>query len=224
VLPSAFRLREGHLPVPSASPPLTLGDAALFDDGLVPAVGLVCMGAGLIALAAQISVSLPFTPVPITGQTFAVLLVGASLGAVRGATSALLYLAIGVANAPVFAHGGSGVGALTGATGGYLVGFPCAAALAGWLSERHWDRRFASAIGAMLSANVMIYAVGVPWLAISLHTSFRHALELGLYPFVPGDTLKLYLAAALLPTAWRAIRARPHRATGEPANDRDGSL
>jgi biotin transport system substrate-specific component len=202
------RSRVSSAPAARENVPLTLGQAVLFDEGFFAVAALVCTGAGVIALAAQLSVSLPFTPVPLTGQTFAVLLVGASLGTLRGAASAFVYLAIGIADAPVFAHGSAGVGVLTGATGGYLVAFPFAAALAGRLSERRWDRRFGSAVGAMVSANIVIYAVGLPWLAVSLHTSFRHALELGLYPFVPGDTLKLYLAAALLPAAWRATRLR----------------
>lgn len=187
--------------------PTTLADHAVRSSSRVHVASIICSGAALIALAAQISIALPFTPVPITGQTFAVLLVGAALGAARGGASALLYLGLGVADTPVFAHGASGIGVLTGASGGYLVGFPIAAALAGWLAEKHWDRRFGSAIGAMLSGNVVIYAIGIPWLALSLHTSFKRALELGLYPFVPGDTLKLYLAAACLPVAWRAAGA-----------------
>jgi biotin transport system substrate-specific component len=183
----------------------------------------ICGGAALIALAAQISIALPFTPVPITGQTFAVLLVGASLGAFRGGASALLYLAIGAADTPVFAHGASGLAVITGPSGGYLVSFPVAAALAGWLAEKRWDRRFGSSIGAMLSGNVVIYAVGIPWLAVSLHTSLEKALELGLYPFVPGDTLKLYLAATCLPVAWRAADASSKRLDNAPTRRRESS-
>jgi biotin transport system substrate-specific component len=187
----------------AARRPATLADLALRGSGGIGVAAIVCSGTALIALAAQISIALPFTPVPITGQTFAVLLVGAGLGTLRGGASALLYLALGAADTPVFAHGASGIGAITGASGGYLVSFPIAAALAGRLAEQRWDRRFGSAIGAMLCGNVVVYAIGVPWLALSLHTSLQRALELGLYPFVPGDTLKLYLAAACLPAAWR---------------------
>jgi biotin transport system substrate-specific component len=166
---------------------------------------LIGLGAGLIAGSAQISIALPFTPVPITGQTFAVLLVGASLGTVRGGTSALLYVLLGIAGAPVYAHGAQGWAVITGASGGYLVSYPFAAALTGWLAERHWDRRFSSAVGAMLTGNVLIYLFGLPWLAVVLGTGLEKTLELGLYPFVPGDTFKLYLAAALLPAAWRTV-------------------
>jgi biotin transport system substrate-specific component len=187
-------------------------DAATLRLALVPRTDLltdavlVALGAGLIAASAQISIPLPFTPVPITGQTFSVLLVGASLGTVRGGASALLYVLVGIAGAPVYASGHHGWEIVTGASGGYLVSYPFVAALTGWLAERKWDRRFSSAVGAMLTGNVVIYLFGLPWLAVVLGTGLEKTLEQGLYPFVPGDTLKLYLAAALLPAAWKAVR------------------
>ena len=107
---------------------------------------------------------------------------------------------------PVYAAGGEGWDVIVGASGGYLVGYPFAAALTGYLAERRWDRRFSSAIGAMLTGNVVIYLFGLPWLAVVLNTNLEKTLELGLYPFVPGDTFKLYLAAAALPAAWRLAR------------------
>lgn len=183
----------------------TLRFAVLPGAGLYTDLVLIGLSAGLIAGSAQISIALPFTPVPITGQTFAVLLVGASLGTVRGGASALLYVLLGIAGAPVYAHGAQGWAVITGASGGYLVSYPFASALTGWLAERHWDRRFSSAVGAMLTGNVLIYLFGLPWLAVVLGTSLEKTLELGLYPFVAGDTFKLYLAAALLPTAWRTL-------------------
>ena len=183
----------------------TLRLAALPGAGVLTDAVLIVLGAGLLAGSAQVSIALPFTPVPITGQTFAVLLVGASLGTVRGATSALLYLLLGVAGAPVYAHGAESFAVITGASGGYLVSYPFASALTGWLAERRWDRRFSSAVGAMLTGNVLIYLVGLPWLAVVLGTGLEKTLELGLYPFVPGDTFKLYVAAALLPAAWRMV-------------------
>jgi biotin transport system substrate-specific component len=183
----------------------TLRLAALPETGIGTDLGLVCLGAALIAGSAQISIALPFTPVPITGQTFAVLLVGASLGTARGGAGALLYVLLGVAGAPVYAHGAQGWAVISGASGGYLVSYPFAAALTGRLAERHWDRRFSSAVGAMLTGSVVIYLFGLPWLAVVLHTGLEKTLELGLYPFVPGDTIKLYLAAALLPGAWRYL-------------------
>jgi len=180
--------------------------------GLLTDAVLVTAGTALVAGAAQISVSLPFTPVPITGQTFAVVLVGASLGTVRGFTSLFLYLWLGVAGAPIYAHHDHGWSVLTSASGGYLVGFVIAAALTGFLAERRWDRRFSSSIGSMLTGNVIIYLVGLPWLAVVLDTNLEKTLEYGLYPFVPGDIFKLYLAAALLPGTWRVVehvRPRP---------------
>ncbi len=169
-------------------------------------------GTGLVAAAAQISVKLPFTPVPITGQTFAVVLVGASLGAVRGAASLSLYFLFGIIGAPIYAHHDSGWNVITSASGGYIVGFVVAAAVTGWLAERRWDRRVSSSIGAMLTGNVIIYLVGLPWLAVVLDTNLEKTLEYGLYPFVPGDTFKLYLAALALPLAWRGVeRAGGHR-------------
>jgi biotin transport system substrate-specific component len=168
-------------------------------------IALVTLGAALIAACAQISIPLPFTPVPITGQTFAVLLVGASLGTVRGGSSALLYLLAGIAGAPVYADGAHGWTVISGASGGYLLGFVIAAALTGHLAEQRWDRTFSSALGAILTGNLIIFLIGLPWLAIALDTNLEKTLELGLYPFIPGEILKLYLAAALLPTAWRAL-------------------
>jgi len=188
--------------------------AATLRTAVFPRVGwaadaaLVCAGAALIAGAAQVSIPLPFTPVPVTGQTFAVLLVGAGLGTLRGGASGLLYLLLGLVGAPVYADGHHGLAVITGATGGYLVAFPLAAALSGRLAERRWDRRFSSAVGAMLTGNVLVYLVGLPWLSVSLGTGLERTLELGLYPFVPGDLLKLYLAAALLPSAWRLVGRR----------------
>jgi biotin transport system substrate-specific component len=186
-------------------------DAATLRFAVFPRVGfaadalLVLAGTGLVAAAAQVSI--PFEPVPLTGQTFAVLLVGSALGAIRGAASLTLYLWLGVAGAPIYADGRHGWSILTGVTGGYILGFVLAAAVTGYLAERGWDRRFSSAVGAMLTGNVIIYAVGLPWLAAVLNTNLEQTLEYGLYKFVPGDLLKLYLAAALLPGAWRAVAA-----------------
>ncbi len=179
---------------------------ALFPrTGLLVDSLLVLLGTGLVAGAAQISVALPFTPVPITGQTFAVVLVGASLGVVRGTASLSLYLLLGALGAPIYADQRHGWDVLTGASGGYIVGFVLAATVIGYLAEQRWDRRLSSAIAAMLTGNVIIYLVGLPWLAVDLGTSLEKTLELGLYPFVPGDVFKLYLAALLLPSAWRLV-------------------
>jgi biotin transport system substrate-specific component len=178
---------------------------------LVPRLGaltdavLVLAGTGLVAGAAQISFSLPFTPVPITGQTFAVVLVGASLGTIRGVASLVLYLWLGVAGAPIYAHHAHGWSVVTSASGGYIVGFVLAAAVTGFLAERRWDRSLSSSISSMLTGNVIIYLVALPWLAVVLDTNLEKTLEYGLYPFVPGDIFKLYVAAALLPGAWKLV-------------------
>ncbi|HEX5468056.1 MAG TPA: biotin transporter BioY [Gaiellaceae bacterium] len=166
---------------------------------------LVVAGAGFVALAAQIEIHLGFTPVPISGQTFAVLLVGASLGGLLGTASLVLYLGVGLIGAPVFSGGEGGWEWIQGATGGYLVGFAVAAAVAGLLAERRWDRRVSTAVTAMLTGNVIVYLFGLPWLAHVAGYGWRETFENGLYPFVVGDLVKLYLAGALLPAAWAAV-------------------
>ncbi len=186
-------------------------DAATLRVAVFPRAGaladavLVLGGAALVALAAQLEIHLGFTPVPITGQTFAVLLVGASLGALRGTASLALYLLAGLVGAPVYSGGEEGWEIVSGVTGGYLVGFVVAAAVTGWLAELRWDRRFSSALSAMLIGSVIIYAFGLPWLAHAADLGWQKTFENGLYPFVVGDLAKLWLAAALLPAAWRLV-------------------
>lgn len=161
------------------------------------------LGGGLfVALAAQAAIRLPFSPVPITAQTLAVLLVGALLGSRRGALSMLTYLGQGLIGLPVFAAGASGPAYALGPTGGYLVGFVAAAYLTGWLAERGWDRGIGTALLAMLIGNVAIYALGLSWLSIYVGTQ---ALALGLLPYLAGDALKLALAAAALPAGWKLL-------------------
>ncbi|MEP6973168.1 MAG: biotin transporter BioY [Actinomycetota bacterium] len=187
-------------------------------------VGCAFAGSALIAGLAQISFRLPFTPVPITGQTFGVLLVGAAYGPTLGAATLGLYLFWGLIRFPVFAPQadgshlmGPGVLWVTSATAGYLWGFVVAAGLVGWLSRRGWDRTVGSSIGAMLLGSIAIYAVGIPWLYQALPPTIagqpvrlETALTLGLTPFIIGDTLKLLAAAGLLPVAWRVLdRLRP---------------
>lgn len=183
----------------------TLRLAVLPRPGLLADTLLVVGGAGFVAACAQISIHLGFTPVPITGQTFAALLVGASFGSVRGTASLLLYLSAGVAGAPIYAEQTHGWDVFVGSSGGYLVGFVVAAALVGWLAERGWDRRLSSSVSAMLTGNVVIYVFGLVWLHHYLQVNWPKTLEYGLYPFVPGDVIKLYLAAAALPVAWKLV-------------------
>ena len=151
-----------------------------------------------------LTIVLPFTPVPITGQTFAVLLSGAALGRFAGAASQGLYVALGLF-LPFYAGGASGWTYATGATGGFLIGFVASAWIVGYLAEQRQDRKVASAIPAFLTGSVVIYLCGVPWLANVLGVSWTRAVELGAAPFVLGDLIKVGLAGALLPAAWRLV-------------------
>lgn len=175
--------------------------ALLYDAALVLGASLV------IALSAQVAIQLPFSPVPITGQTMAVLLVGALLGSRRGALAVLAYIAEGLAGLPVFAGGAAGLTRLFGPTGGYLVGFVAAAFLVGWLAERGWDRRFGTTLAAMTLGNLVIYGVGAVWLAVFVGGVSR-AWSLGVVPFLPGDAIKIVLAAVLLPGGWKLLGMR----------------
>jgi biotin transport system substrate-specific component len=167
-------------------------------------VVLISAFALLTAAAAQVRIPLPFTPVPITGQTFAVLLAGAALGSRAGAISQGLYVLLGLAF-PVYAGGNSGWEYATGATGGFLVGFVVSAWIVGALAERRQDRSAATAIPAFLTGSIAIYCIGVPWLASTLNVSWVEAVELGLAPFVVGDLAKAGIAGALLPAAWKLV-------------------
>lgn len=189
--------------------PRTLGDLVPAGSSTrIRAVALVGAGALLTAAAAQLSIHVPWTPVPITGQTFAVLLCGAALGLRRGAASQLLYVALGAAGLPFYADGAGGWEAATGATAGYLVGFVLAAAVVGRLAERRQDRTLLTSLPAMLTGTAVIYACGVSWLAVHLDVPAAKALELGLTPFVLGDALKLVAAGVGLPLAWRFASRR----------------
>ncbi len=166
-------------------------------------VGLVVGASLLIALAAQVAIPLPFSPVPVTAQTYAVLVVGAALGGRLGAAGVALYVLEGLIGLPVFAGGASGAARLLGATGGYIAGFIVAAAVVGSLAERGWDRRLASSLIAMLAGAVVIDVLGLVWLARFVPAD--RVLVAGLYPFIPGDLVKLVLAALTPPAAWRAF-------------------
>lgn len=167
---------------------------------------LVVVGFSLLtAAAAQVVVPLPFTPVPLTGQTFAVLLTGALLGPRLGALAMLAYLAEGALGLPFFRGGASGVTHFSGATAGYLLAFPSAAYVTGRLAERGWDRRFATAAAAMALGSLVILACGWAWLALTFKDGAA-AFRLGVLPFLPGDVLKIALAAAALPAGWALLR------------------
>ncbi len=178
--------------------------------GLAREALLVIAFAALMSLLARVAIPLPFTPVPITGQTLGVLMAGALLGPRRGALAMVVYLLEGLAGLPVFAGGTSawspstaGVPVIVGPSAGYLFSYPFAAVAVGLLAERGWDRRFRGAVAAMLVGEAVIYLGGVPWLA--LYVGAERAVPLGLLPFVPGDAVKLLLAASALPSAWRLL-------------------
>jgi biotin transport system substrate-specific component len=175
---------------------LTPYDTLISRSGALKDVLAVVGGSLFLALCAQLAIRLPFSPVPITAQTFAVLILGALLGSRRGALSVAVYLAEGVAGLPFFAGGGSGPLWLLGPTGGYLAGFVAAAWVVGWLSERLSDGSMASSLVVMLAGNATIYLFGLPWLA--RFVAADGALSLGLLPFLPGDLIKIGLAALVL--------------------------
>jgi len=172
-------------------------------------VALIVLGALVIFLSAQISIAVPGTPVPITGQTFGVLLVGGALGFRRGLASVALYVLIGLIGLPFFAEGKGGVSVILGASGGYLIGFIVAGALVGRLAELGWDRRIVGALGAMAIGNLVIYLVGVPWLMAVAHYDLATGIAKGLTPFLIGDAVKLLLAAGAFPAAWWLVGRRP---------------
>lgn len=212
--------------------PIRLGErAAVWQRNVL----MILVGTGLITLGAYISfnvpqiaignVYLPANPyVPLSLQTFGVLFVGATLGFRRGLASTLLYLLLGCVGLPVFAVDANGVHAsglatiatvrqgslVLGATGGYLIGFVVAAGVVGRLAELGWDRNLRGSIAAMLIGSAAIYAVGLPWLAIAAHLDVATTLTFGLWPFIPGDVVKLLVAAGLLPVGWRLVSRRPH--------------
>ena len=191
-----------------APAPRTLSDTLSLPSWLlVPAASL------LIAAAAQVAIPLPFTPVPLTGQTFGVLLTGMALGSRRGALAVALYVLEGAVGLPFFAGGAAGLAKLLGPTGGYLFAFPIAAFVAGLLAERGWDRRPLTTVLGMLLASLTIFFFGALWLSRFVG-GIVPAVVQGVLPFLPGDLIKSLLAAGLLPAAWRlsSVGGAPARA------------
>ncbi len=183
--------------------PRTLADA--IPGGLVRSIALVIGGAALVGLSAQVVIPLPFTPVPLSLQTFSVLLVGAALGSTRGLASMGLYLLAGMAGVPWFADQNSG---WQFASIGYVVGFVAAAWLVGFLAERRADRTPLRAAGMMVLGNLVIYVFGVAGLLIMTPFDLPTAIAKGVVPFLIGDAIKIVAAAALLPATWKAVNAR----------------
>ncbi len=162
----------------------------------------VALGVAFLAALAQIRIQVG--PVPITGQTLGVLLIGGAYGATLGVATTLAYLATGALGVAVFSGGAAGAAVLAGPTGGYLLAFPLAAALVGGLARRGWDRNLGSAALAMTLGSLLVYAVGLAWLA-RFAPDLGTTLAWGLWPFLPGDVLKIAFAAAVLPVAWRLL-------------------
>ena len=184
---------------PSAPRRLVLADR-VFPRHLVVDITLVVLGAAFVGGLAQLYV--PLWPVPVTGQTLAVLLVGATLGTVRGVLALTAYAAFGIIGVPWFSEGSAGLDVIAGPTGGYILGFIVSAALVGWLSEREWDRKILKALATFAGGTLVVFAFGLPWLAWSLGIGVDLTLEYGLWPFVIGGAIKAIIAAALLPLAW----------------------
>lgn len=196
--------------VPSTNPRQVLAD-------LIPARGsrgraiardvtLVVAVAALTALAAMVRIPIPGLAVPITGQTFAVLLGAAALGPLRGTAAQLLYVGVGLTGVPVFAGAEGGVQVVFGATGGYLIGFIAASAVVGALAKRGLDRGVLGTVLAYAAGTLVIYAFGVPWLAVTTGMAAGAALMSGAVVFLVGDVIKALLAGVVLPSAWRATR------------------
>lgn len=177
----------------------------VFARGLPMDIALIAAGAGLTAIAAQVAI--PLWPVPVTGQTLAVLLVGSTLGALRGTLSMVLYAVLGIVGVPVFSDATHGLSIIMGPSGGYIIGFIFAAAFTGWLAQRAWDHRLVGAVLSFLAGTVVTFLIGLPWLAISLHLSLEQTLQAGLYPFIIGGIVKALLAAGIIRLAWRQIAA-----------------
>lgn len=172
---------------------------------------LALIAFGIAALAASAQIRVPMWPVPVTMQTFAVLVIGAAYGTRLGVVTLLGYLALGAAGFAVFTGGGAGLAYMAGPTGGYLVGFAVAAGLMGWLARRGRDRTVPSTVGSLVLGNLVIYAFGLPWMAylFAAENGMAWVLQWGMANFLLGDALKLALAGMLLPMAWRlAARLR----------------
>ncbi len=178
--------------------PLVLAD--LVPGTVVRDVLLVLGGAVLTGLLAQVAIPVAGSPVPVTGQTFAALTVGAALGWQRGAASLAVYLVAGMVGMPWYAGGASGADI---PSLGYVIGFVLAAALVGLLAGRGWDRSPLATVGAMLLGNAIVYAIGLPYLASSLGIDLGAAFDIGMKNYLIGDALKILLAAGLLPVVWR---------------------
>ena len=184
----------------------TLLQAALAPFDIVRQVGLVIGFSLLMALSAQVVI--PMGSVPITGQTFVVLLAGALLGSRLGAMAMIAYLIEGASGLPFFAGGAAGIAHLMGQSGGYLIAFPAAAFITGAFAEQEWDRKYLSAVAAMAVGSVVIISCGCLWFSFLTRTSPLVAFQINDVKFIPGDIIKILLAAAVLPTGWKLLKRK----------------
>jgi biotin transport system substrate-specific component len=184
----------------------TLIGAALAPLDWTRSVSLAVVFSLLTALAAQIVI--PIGPVPITGQTFAVLLTGALLGSRLGAMAMIVYLVEGGMGLPFFYGGHGGIAHLFGPTGGYLVAFPAAAFITGAFAENGWDKRFLTAAAAMFVGSLVILLAGWAWFSVVMHTPMLVAFKLSVAPHIAGDIIKIVLAAAVMPTGWAVLKRK----------------
>lgn len=184
----------------------TLRNAVFPRSTILSKALFVTAGTAFIALLAQIALPIPGSPIPVTGQTLGVLLVGASYGSTLGLSTFLTYLLVGIAGAPVFAKGGSGLAHLTGPTGGYLVGMLVASLLVGALAGRKWDQKLRSALPTMLLGDIVIFSFGLYWLHAYTHQSWTWTLAAGFTPFLIGEALKIAIAGTSLPIVWRFVQ------------------
>lgn len=184
----------------------TLMGAALAPIDWTRSVGLVIVFSLFIAAAAQFAIHIG--PIPITGQSFAVLLTGALLGSRLGAAAVIAYLVEGAIGLPFFAGGAAGIARFFGPTGGYLIAFPAAAFVTGALAEHGWDKKYPAAVAAMAIGSVIVFAGGWAWYSILTNTPALAAFQIAVLPYLPGDVIKISLAAAVLPTGWALLKRK----------------
>lgn len=191
------------MPLVQSAPAGVIVDEAWPSTGATREIALAVAGAILIALSAQLRVLLPFSPVPVTAQTFAIFLIAASYGSKRGVATVMTYLAMGLAGLPVFASAAPGLAALASPTAGYLMGFVPAAFVVGWLSERGASRSPLTTALSMVAGSAILFSSGALWLG--RFVGWDNAFAMGVLPFLPGDAVKIALATLAFPAAWKIL-------------------
>lgn len=192
----------------SISSTATLRGALITRSTVSTKIALVVGGVTFLWLMAQISVPVPGSPVPVTGQTLGALLLGSAYGASLGFTTFASYLIIGFLGAPVFASGAHGLSRITGATGGYLVGMLIASLVTGYLAGRKWDQKVLTVVPTMVIGDLIIFTAGLFWLHHSIHANWATTFKFGFTPFVLGEVIKIAIASTAMPTLWRFVPQR----------------